>query len=213
MSFSRFKDLERWDSYNCRLIANSSFYPNVRLSMITKSKPQYGAGYSSRKYDGVVRYIRITDINDDGSLNDEKVSANGYSIKYLLKENDFLIARSGNTVGKTFLYKKEFGKSIYAGYLIKFELDVEKVLPEYLLYYTKSSVYKSWINSNMRVSAQPNINSQQYLDSPIVLPPIAIQRIIVDYIKKQKKIITQLKEHAKSLREEALQEFEKAIFE
>ncbi len=213
MSFSRFKDLERWDSYNCRLIANSSFYPNVRLSMITKSKPQYGAGYSSRKYDGVVRYIRITDINDDGSLNDEKVSANGYSIKYLLKENDFLIARSGNTVGKTFLYKKEFGKSIYAGYLIKFELDVEKVLPEYLLYYTKSSVYKSWINSNMRVSAQPNINSQQYLDSPIVLPPIAIQRIIVDYIKKQKKKITQLKEHTKSLREEALQEFEKAIFE
>lgn len=161
----------------------------------------------------MVRYIRITDINDDGSLNDENVSANGYSIKYLLKENDFLIARSGNTVGKTFLYKKEFGKSIYAGYLIKFELDVEKVLPEYLLYFTKSSVYKSWINSNMRVSAQPNINSQQYLDSPIVLPPIAIQRIIVDYIKKQKKKITQLKEHAKSLREEALQEFEKAIFE
>ena len=213
LSFSRFKDLERWDSYNIKLIDRSSLYSNVKLSEITKSKPQYGAGYSSQKYDGMIRYIRITDINDDGSLNDEKVSANGYSDQYLLKENDFLIARSGNTVGKTFLYKMHYGKSIYAGYLIKFELDEDLVLPEYLMYYSKSSVYKSWINSNMRVSAQPNINSQQYLESPIVLPPLSVQKTVVDYVSGQIEIIKQLKKQAESLRKKAIEEFETAIFE
>ncbi|MBP5722515.1 MAG: restriction endonuclease subunit S [Bacteroidales bacterium] len=213
LKFVRFKDVERWDIYNNKSIDSSQCFPNIKLSQIVQSKPQYGAGFSSKEYDGEIRYIRITDINDDGSLNNGKVSADGYSDRYLLKENDFLIARSGNTVGKTFLYKNEVGKSIYAGYLIKFELNTDVVIPEYLLYYTKSSAYKNWINGNMRISAQPNINSQQYMDSPVILPPIDIQNSIVEHINKQKEQIKRLRQQAESLRKEALEEFEKKIFE
>lgn len=212
LNFIGFRNVNRWDCYNNKIMGESTVFQNTTLSQVILSKPQYGAGYSSKEYDGETRYIRITDINEDGSLTDEKVSAVGFLERYLLKENDFLIARSGNTVGKTFLYSKEYGKAIFAGYLIKFELDTEKIAPKYLLYYTKCSVYKNWINSNMRVFAQPNINSQQYLNSPVVLPPIDIQNAIVEHIKKQKKQIMALKQQAEVLRKEALEEFEKEIF-
>lgn len=210
--FVRFKDIDRWDCYNSKAIGGSSRFPSVKLSQITKSKPMYGAGYKSKEYDGKIRYIRITDINDDGSLNDEKVSAERYHNRYLLNENDFLIARSGNTVGKSFLYKERMGESIYAGYLIRFELNTNKVLPEYLLYFTKCSAYKKWIIGNMRVSAQPNINSQQFLDSPIVLPPISIQNKIVNKISEQKEHIKLLKLQAEYYRKKALDDFEKEVF-
>jgi len=211
--FVRLKDLSRWDIYNEEIICRSNSYNNIRLYDVVISKPQYGAGFSSVPYDGKIRYIRITDINEDGSLNEDAVSAKEYSERYLLKENDFLIARSGNTVGKTFLYTKGIEKAIYAGYLIRFELNNSLVVPDFLLAYTKCSVYKEWIKGNMRVSAQPNINSQQYLDSPIILPPMDVQNEIVAHIKEQKALAKQLKQKAASIREEALKEFENEIFE
>lgn len=212
LQFTRLENLSRWDLYNERKVYKSSRYKNIKLSTVVVSMPQYGAGYSSVPYDGKVRYIRISDINEDGSLSESAVSAKGYSEKYLLKENDFLIARSGNTVGKTFLYNRKMGRAIYAGYLIRFELDKTRIIPEYLLAYTKCSIYKEWIKGNMRVSAQPNINSQQYMDSPIILPPIDIQSKIVAYVNEQKTIITQLKQNAQKEREKALKDFENEIF-
>jgi type I restriction enzyme S subunit len=213
MRFVHRKGISRWDVYNEKSVVKSRLYKNTNLLKVIMEKPQYGAAYSSQVFDGKVRYIRITDINEDGSLNEEKVSAKGYSDHYLLKENDFLIARSGNTVGKTFLYKNKFGKAIFAGYLIRFKLDETKVIPEYLLAYTKCSLYKEWIKGNMRVSAQPNINSQQYLDSPIILPPLKAQKKIVEYVEKQKNEINVLKQRAQTMRAKALMEFENEIFE
>lgn len=211
--FARLKNMNRWDVYNENSITKSKLYQNVYLGDLVTEKPQYGAGYRSRDFDGKVRYIRITDINEDGSLNDEKVSATDFSEDYLLKGNDFLIARSGNTVGKTFLYKNHIGKSIYAGYLIRFRLDETKIIPEYLLAYTKSSIYKEWIKGNMRVSAQPNINSQQYLNSPIILPPLEVQTSIAEFISKKKEVIKDLRQLAQAMRMEALNGFENDLFE
>ena len=213
MRFVHRKNISRWDVYNEKSIVKSRLYQNTNLLNVVIDKPQYGAAYSSQVFDGKMRYIRITDINEDGSLNEEKVSAKGYSDHYLLKENDFLIARSGNTVGKTFLYKNKFGKAIFAGYLIRFKLDETKVIPEYLLAYTKCALYKEWIKGNMRVSAQPNINSQQYLDSPIILPSLDVQSKIVEYVGKQKDEINTLRQRAQTMRAEALIEFENEIFE
>lgn len=210
--FSRLQNLSRWDIYNLKDNNKSQLFSNVKLADVVVSKPQYGAGFSSIPYNGNYRYIRITDINEDGSLNDNAVSAISNPERYQLKENDFLIARSGNTVGKTFLYKSNFGKAIYAGYLIRFELDESLIIPEYLLAYTKCSIYKEWIKSNMRVSAQPNINSQQFLGSPVILPPLDIQREIVSHIAEQKEKMNRLRIKADSLIIEAKQEFENEIF-
>ncbi|QEJ94836.1 hypothetical protein FUT79_06175 [Treponema phagedenis] len=65
----------------------------------------------------------------------------------------------------------------------------------------------------MRVSGQPNINSQQYMDSPIILPPLDIQNRIVAHISEQKERIKELKQQAEYLRKSAPEEFEKEIFE
>ena len=123
-----------------------------------------------------------------------------------------MIARSGNTVGKTFLYDKSYGKCMYAGYLIKFVLNQEIINPLYLLYYTKSSIYKDWINSNLRVAGQPNINSQEYLESPVILPSLDIQEKIVNDISIMKDDIQNLKEKALSNKLLALKNFESEIF-
>ena len=65
----------------------------------------------------------------------------------------------------------------------------------------------------MRVSAQPNIKSQQYLDSPIILPPLEVQKKIVEYISKQRDAINNLQKQAQIMRTDALKEFENEIFE
>ena len=214
LTFYNLVDLSRWDLYknNCNSIISEK-YKFSKLSDVVTEKPLYGAGEKGIKKRSDIRYIRITDINEDGTLNDDFVSAEKVDPKYLLEENDFLIARSGNTVGKTFLYKKEFGKCIYAGYLIKFKLDTKKIIPEYLLYYTKSNIYKQWIASNQRANAQPNINSNEFLNSPIIIPPIEEQNYIVNHLQKIKEKIISLKQQAEKNRISAQKEFEKELFE
>lgn len=212
LSFVKLSNIERWDCYNERklFVYGTEAIPMFKL---IKAKPMYGAPYSSKPFDNSVRYIRITDINEDGTLNEDKVSANMYNNTYLLKENDFLIARSGNTVGKTYLYKNSDGPAIFAGYLIKFEIDEAKIDPKYLLLYTKSSIYKDWIKNNMRISAQPNINSQQYLQSPIIVPSKNVQQEIIGKVQTLNDINIQNKHEACSLRHLALEHFEQTIFE
>ena len=135
--------------------------------------PQYGANESAIKGDACkdVRYIRITDIDDNGELKDIdwKTAAN-IEDKYFLEDDDMLFARSGS-VGRAFLYKKEFGKAIFAGYLIRFKLDKSKILPEFLLFYTLTSLYKHWVRSIHRPSVQANINSQEY--KGLIIPLLA----------------------------------------
>lgn len=214
LTFYNLIDLSRWDLYknDCSSTISEKYKFSKLLDVVTE-KPLYGAGEKGIKKRSDIRYIRITDINEDGTLNDDFVSAEKVDPKYLLEENDFLIARSGNTVGKTFLYKKELGKCIYAGYLIKFKLDTKKIIPEYLLYYTKSNIYKQWIASNQRANAQPNINSNEFLNSPIIIPPLEEQNYIVNHLQKIKEKIINLKQQAEQNRIAAQEEFEKELFE
>lgn len=213
LSTYHYKDLGRWDIFNLNYEVQSEVYPTNILKDIVVAKPKYGASYKTIHKVSDVRYIRITDINEDGTLNEDIVSADGYDNQYLLQDGDFLIARSGNTVGKTFLYQSDIGKAIYAGYLIKFVLNPDLINPKYLLFYTKSSIYKRWINSNMRVSAQPNINSEQYLFSPIIVPEMEVQDRIVKHIESIIKRIHELAKSSKNDERTALRNFETQIFE
>ena len=161
----------------------------LKLRDVCVNKLEYGSGASAVKYDGCFRYIRITDINEFGSLNSEKVSPNVVDDKYLLNDEDLLLARSGATVGKSFLYRNEYGESIYAGYLIRVVLDKKIVVPKFIYYFTKSERYKKFIDSNSKVVAQPNINAKQYSNMLIPLPPIEEQRSIADILDKASKLI------------------------
>lgn len=173
-------------------LTNEKGWPMKKLAEVSLDKLSYGSGASAINYDGVTRYIRITDINDNGFLNKDIVSPSEISDKYILKDGDILFARSGATVGKTLRYRKSFGRCIYAGYLIRLIPDQSQVLPDYVYYFTKTDYYRSFIESNMKTVAQPNINAQQYGELKICIPPIFLQTKfaeIVSKIEEQKALV------------------------
>ncbi len=131
-----------------------------------------------------VRYIRITDIDDHGNLhNDDWKTAKKIDEKYMLEENDLLFARSGATAGKTFIHKREHGRAIFAGYLIRFRFDETRVNPFFVFYYTLLSRYKSWVKIIQRPSGQPNINSREFKAFEIPLPPPSIQNHVANIMR------------------------------
>ena len=145
-----------------------------KLIDVVTSSGQYGTNTSATDYiEGTARYIRITDINDDGSLNEDIKSAESYDDKYALAKNDMVFARTGATVGKTYLH--ESGDAIYAGYLIKYHPDESFIRPRFLKAFTHSSTYYNWVSKTQKVGAQPNISATQYDNMPILVPSLAAQ--------------------------------------
>lgn len=163
-----------------------SLYPLMRLKSLLLSKPQYGANEAglTRENSELPRYIRITDIDENGQISNNELGATVANVedKYVLNENDIVIARSGATVGKAYLHKSLPYTCVYAGYLIRFVVDSEKILPDYLFVYTQLSPYKEWVNAIQRPTAQPNINAEEYQSLEIPLPDLNKQQEIVDYI-------------------------------
>ena len=161
---------------------NPKNWPMVKLADACLDKGKYGSGASATEFrEGKPRYIRITDIEESGRLKPSKMAANDLTEKdletYKLRVGDVLFARSGATVGKTYKYEECDGDCIYAGYLIRFRPNPEKLTAEFLFSFTGTSHYKSWVSSKQRVVAQPNINAQQYgYDLEIPLPPLELQR-------------------------------------
>lgn len=175
-------------------------------------KPQYGA--NERAIDGNpetdVRYIRITDIDDYGNLLDDWKTAETIHPKYLLEENDVLFARSGS-VGRAFVYKNKLGKAIFAGYLIRFKFDPEKVNPSFVLYYSFTKIYKLWLQSIQRTAAQPNINSKEFQSLEIPLPPLDVQNRIVAEVDKRLVHVEKLRQEADAIVEQAKERVERIL--
>lgn len=163
-----------------------SLYPLVKLKSLLLSKPQYGANEAGlvREHKEQPRYIRITDIDENGLISLDELGATVANLddKYVLNENDIVIARSGATVGKAYIHKRLPYTCLYAGYLIRFVIDSKKILPDYLFAYTQLETYKEWVNAIQRPSAQPNINAEEYQSLEIPLPNLSKQQEIVEYI-------------------------------
>lgn len=141
-----------------------------KLGEIGIGKMSYGSATSSKEYDGSTRYVRITDIDDDGNLQYEKKSPLFYAEKYILEEGDLLFARTGATVGKTYLYKSADGRCLYAGYLIRLKVNTRIMNPNYLFYCTKTNRYKDFIRISQKAAAQPNINAEIYSNYLVSFP-------------------------------------------
>ena len=170
------------------VVINSKNWEQTTLKNVAIGKLTYGSGASAINFNGKIRYIRITDISNDGELNDDIKSPSICDNKYLLNDGDILFARSGATVGKTFCFnKKRYGEAIYAGYLIRMIPDKKRVLPIYVFYYTKTDYYMSFISKAQKAVAQPNINAQEYGDLKICVPPIELQQRFVDFVKQTDK--------------------------
>ena len=164
--------------------------------------PQYGASASARPFDlGLPRYVRITDITDDGHLrSDELASAEASQVfGYELTQGDLLFARSGATVGKTCLYKDDDGPCVYAGYLIRFRPLLNLVYPRFLELFTRSLSYHRWVQSMLRAGAQPNINAAEYSSLPILLPPLPEQRAIAGLLDRVDESIERVRDEREAL--------------
>ena len=170
-----------------------------KLKDLSRSKLEYGSGSAACAFDGNVRYVRITDITDDGNLASDIVSPSYYEEKHVLQDGDILFARTGATVGKTFLYRNKYGKCVYAGFLIRMVPDRSIVLPDYIYYFTKSPRYRDFVAANMKVVAQPNINAKQYGDLEIDVPSFKEQQSIVDKLVKIDELIALRKEQLAKL--------------
>ncbi len=191
-------------------VDNPYGWEQTTLKNIAIGKLSYGSGASACEYDGDIRYVRITDIDINGRLNDDIVSPNSVEEKYILNEGDILFARSGATVGKSYRYRESDGKCLYAGYLIRLVPNTEKVLPDYVFYYTKTSYYERFIASNMKIVAQPNINAQQYGDLTICIPPMELQKdfnTFVEQVDKSKFVVQQSLDKLETLKKSLMQKY------
>lgn len=182
-----YSDLEgRWDPvftlYN-KHVKNEFEFPLVQLKDVLIKSPQYGTAECGieRKAETEPRYIRITDIDELGNLIDGLgATAEKLEEQYILNDGDILFARSGATVGKTYLHKTLPYQCFFAGYMIRIVVDKAKILPEYLFVYTQLQPYKDWVKAIQRAAAQPNINAEEYKSLPVPLPTIPIQQQIVN---------------------------------
>lgn len=160
----------------------------VRIGQIAQT--QYGFTDKASNI-GKVRYLRITDLNDDGTIKpDNQVFINPdeeIEKQFLLRENDIVIAKSGS-VGKSAIYKSDkYDRMVFASYLIRLTTDVEKALPQYLFNFTKTKMYWNQVEANSIAVTQPNLNAEKIKEFLIPLPPLNIQQKIVSEIEELEK--------------------------
>lgn len=158
-------------------------FETVTLGDISiNGKGSYGIAASAVPYsDNLYTYLRITDINDNGTLNKQSLMSvdNENAEKYILKPNDIVFARTGGSTGRNYFYDGRDGKFVYAGFLIKFSIDENMVNPKFIKYYCLSDEYKGWVRSFNTGSTRGNINAQTYANMPIKLPSRTQQDLLV----------------------------------
>ena len=161
----------------------------------------YGMNAAAKNYDGVNKYIRITDIDEASSTYTDKdiVSPDGVlTDNYLVNNRDILLARTGASTGKSYLYKKSDGKLYYAGFLIRANVTTHD--PYFVFSQLHTHRYWRWVSIMSARSGQPGINSQEYSSFPIYTTSIEeeskiakLLSLLDERIATQNKIIEDLK--------------------
>ena len=147
---------------------------------------QYGYN-APAKESGRIKMVRITDIQN-GKVEWENVPFCEISdedvITYKLRKNDILFARTGGTVGKSFLVDEELKDAVFAGYLIRTQYDFEKLNPKYMKLFMESQLYWDQLKNGTIATAQPNCNGQTLSKMIVPLPPLAVQNAIVSKLEQ-----------------------------
>lgn len=161
---------------------------------------QYGYN-AAAKDSGSVKMLRISDIQNN-SVNWDTVPyceiANNNIPKYSLQANDILFARTGGTVGKSFLIEDVPCLSVYAGYLIRTRCS-NKLVPQYLKLLMESEIYWKQLKEGTIATAQPNFNGQKLAKMVFSLPPLPEQQRIVARVESLMKEIDELEQTEKEL--------------
>ena len=177
----------------------------------------YGMNAAAKPFDGENKYIRITDIDEASSTYIDKdiVSPDGMLTEnYLVNDRDILLARTGASTGKSYLYRKSDGKLYYAGFLIR--ANVTKHNPYFVFSQLHTHRYWSWVSIMSARSGQPGINSQEYSSFPVYVTSLreeekisALLSLIDERIATQNKVIEDLKKLKSAIIEEHYKQSEK----
>ena len=164
-----------------------------KLSNIAASF-DYGLNAAATEYDGKNKYLRITDIDDATHefLKSDLTTplANlAMSADYLLEEGDLLFARTGASVGKTYLYRQYDGTVYFAGFLIRARIE-ESADPEFIYQATLTDAYKKYVAITSQRSGQPGVNAQEYADYQLMLPSRTEQQQIGMTLRSLDNLIT-----------------------
>lgn len=155
----------------------------------------YGLNVAAKEYDGINKYLRITDIDDDSrefnfdNLTSPDISNNEITDEYLLRNGDILFARTGASVGKTYLYKELDGKVYFAGFLIRAHVGIDNY-PYFIFQTTLTEAYAQFVKVTSQRSGQPGINAKEYSKYKIYIPKYFEQQMIGTLFEKLDKLIT-----------------------
>ncbi len=156
----------------------------IPLSQLTENI-QYGYTAKASKEQIGPKMLRITDIQD-GNVCWESVPFCSIELnkipKFLLEDGDLLFARTGATVGKSYLIRGRFPDSVFASYLIRITPKPE-IIPEYLYFYFQSSGYWNQIQQEKRGIGQPNVNASILSNLQIPVAPLVKQKQIVNLLE------------------------------
>lgn len=171
-------------------------WKNCSLSDISEPL-SYGLNAAASEFDGLHKYLRITDIDERTYqyLSSDPVSPSVFpEEKYRLKEGDIVFARTGNSVGKTYLYDKNDGDLYYAGFLIKAHIRAG-ICPYFVFLQTQTPKYKNWVRIMSQRSGQPGINAEEYGKYQFLLPCLEEQEKITSLFRTlDKKIFSSIEE-------------------
>ena len=155
---------------------------------------EYGLNAAAKEYDDENKYIRITDIDDNthefltDSLTSPDIDLTGAD-NYKLTEGDILFARTGASVGKSYIYRNSDGLVYYAGFLIRARIK-EEYDAEFVFQNTLTDRYNKYIAVTSQRSGQPGVNAQEYAEFEIKVPKKEEQTKIGAYFKQLDHLIT-----------------------
>ena len=155
---------------------------------------EYGLNAAATEYDGKHKYIRITDIDDSTHLfiQDNLTSPDidfSTADDYLLQAGDVLFARTGASVGKTYIYRSSDGDLYFAGFLIRAKIKRDYDA-DFVFQNTLTDNYDSYIRITSQRSGQPGVNAQEYANFALSVPCLAEQKKIGAYFTNLDNLIT-----------------------
>ena len=174
----------------------------TRLRFACVAPLKYGAN-AAAQFDNSdwPRFVRITDITEDGWLKEETFRSlpPEEAQPYLLQEGDLLLARSGS-VGRSFLYRQNWGQVCHAGYLIRARLKSD-FDARFVYWSLNTSAYWAWIESVAIRSTIQNVSAEKYADFAVPSPPFETQQRIAAFLDEKTAQIDGLIEKKRALLE------------